>query len=247
MENACSKDVSWSMISLEGMAGSFLINLLSRFWQVEKMVKIILVRHGETDWNKEQVFRGKMDVPLNQLGLAQARGVKEALEGEAIDALYASPLSRAFATAEVLAEGRKLAIRVEENFSDIDFGAWQGLSRENVNEEYADLHATWLSDPHLVTLPRGETLLKVQKRSMAALEHSIESNPGKTVAIVSHRVVNKVILCAILGLDLSRFWHVKQDTCAINRFEYRDGSYYLTLLNDTCHLKSIAGASAVDF
>ena len=212
------------------------------------MVKVILIRHGETDWNKEQVFRGKIDVPLNHLGLAQARGVRQALEQVAIDALYASPLSRAFATAQMLAETRKLTIGVEEGFSDIDFGAWQGLSHQKVKEEYEDLYASWLADPHLVTFPRGgETLQKVQKRSMAALERSIANNPGKTIAVVSHRVINKVILCSVLGLDLSRFWHVKQDTCAINRLEYADGSYYLTLLNDTCHLKGLASASAVDF
>lgn len=211
------------------------------------MVKVILIRHGETDWNKEQVFRGKIDVPLNRCGLAQARCVRQALEGEAIDVLCASPLARAVDTARVLAEGRNRDIRVEEGFSDIDFGSWQGLSHRQVKEQFPDLYATWMTDPHLVTFPRGETLLKVQQRSIAALERTIDSNSGKSVAIVSHRVVNKVILCTVLGLDLSRFWHVKQDTCAINRFEYDAGSYYLTLLNDTCHLKGVVGASVEDF
>jgi broad specificity phosphatase PhoE len=211
------------------------------------MVTIILIRHGETDWNKEQVFRGKIDVPLNQTGVAQARALGEALAEIAIDALYASPLARAFETARVLAEGRKRAVRAEEGLSDVDFGLWQGMSKGKVKEDYPDLYSTWLTDPHLVTLPRGETLFKVQKRSMAVLERAIESNPGKTIAIVSHRVVNKVILCGVLGLDLSRFWHMRQDTCAINRFEYENGSYYLTLINDTCHLRGVAGASAADF
>jgi broad specificity phosphatase PhoE len=211
------------------------------------MVTILLIRHGETDWNKEQVFRGKSDVPLNQTGLSQARAVGKALEEIAIDAIYASPLARALETARVLAEGRHVTIRAEEGLSDVDFGLWQGMSKENVKRDYPDLYDTWLTAPQLVTLPRGETLLEVQKRSMAAVQRAIDSNPGKTIAIVSHRVVAKVILCGVLGLDLSRFWHVKQDTCAINRFEYEQGSYFLTLLNDTCHLKGLAGASAVDF
>jgi broad specificity phosphatase PhoE len=212
-----------------------------------KMVKIILIRHGETDWNKEQVFRGRIDVPLNQTGLAQAHAVRETLAEIAIDALYASPLARAFETARVLAEDRNLDITAEEGLSDVDFGLWQGVAKEQVEKNYPDLYSTWLTDPQLVTFPRGETLLKVQKRSMAALERAMDSNRGKTIAVVSHRVVNKVILCAVLGLDLSRFWHVKQDTCAINRFEQRDGGYYLTLLNDTCHLRDIAGATVLDF
>jgi broad specificity phosphatase PhoE len=131
--------------------------------------------------------------------------------------------------------------------SDIDFGLWQGVSKENVKKDYPDLYNTWLTDPQLVTFPRGENLLMLQKRAMAALERSVDSNPGKTIALVSHRVVNKVMLCGVLGLDLSRFWRVKQDTCALNRFEYDNGYYRLTLLNDTCHMKGLAGASATDF
>ena len=211
------------------------------------MVQIILIRHGETDWNREQVFRGKIDVPLNETGLSQARAVREALAEIAIDELYASHLARAFETARVLADGRHLEVRREQGLSDVDFGLWQGVSKEHVKKDYPDLYSTWLTDPQLVTFPRGETLLAVQKRAMAALERAIDGNPGKTVALVSHRVVNKVILCSVLGLDLSRFWHVKQDTCAINRFEYENGSYYLTLLNDTCHMRGLAGASVLDF
>lgn len=211
------------------------------------MVKIILIRHGETDWNKEQVFRGKIDVPLNTRGSAQAHAVGAALQEVVIDALYASPLVRAYETARVLAEGRNVEIGAEEGLSDIDFGLWQGVPKEKVRETYPDLYATWMTDPHRVTLPQGETLRTVQNRSMAVLERIIGNNPGKTIAVVSHRVVNKVILCGILGIDLSRFWYVKQDTCAINRFEYDAGCFYLTLLNDTCHLKGIADESAADF
>jgi broad specificity phosphatase PhoE len=87
----------------------------------------------------------------------------------------------------------------------------------------------------------------VSKRSMEALGKVIKNHPGETLAIVSHRVLNKVLLCAILGLGLSRFWYIKQDTCVINRFEYKDGNYYLTLLNDTCHLKEVEGTSVIDF
>jgi len=211
------------------------------------MVQIILIRHGETDWNTEQVFRGKIDVPLNQTGLAQARAVRDALAESAIDALYASPLARAFETARVLAEGRGLAVGAEEGLIDVDFGLWQGLTKEKVKKDCPDLYSTWLTDPELVTFPRGETLLKVQQRAMAALERAMDGNPGKTIALVSHRVVTKVILCGVLGLDLSRFWRVKQDTCAINRFEHDAGRYCLTLLNDTCHLRGVSGASAADF
>ena len=211
------------------------------------MVHIILIRHGETDWNTQQVFRGRADVPLNKVGMAQAEAVGASLHNSDIGALYSSPLSRALDTAHLLTKGRNLEIALEESFIDIDFGAWQGLSHQKVKEEYTDLYTTWLRSPHKVTFPNGESLEEVEVRSKKALEKIVENNPGRTVAIVSHRVVNKVLLCSLVGLDLSHFWYIRQDTCAVNSFEYKDGNYYLTLLNDTCHLKGVKGASVLDF
>jgi len=211
------------------------------------MTVIILIRHGETDWNREQVFRGRIDVALNEVGVTQARAVQESLKDTEIDGIYSSPLSRAFETATIVGENRNVAVRGEEGFIDIDFGAWQGLSHQKVKEEYKDLYETWLAQPDLVTFPDGESLKEVRIRSMESLEEVIKNNPEKTLALVSHRVVLKVLLCTILGLELSRFWYLRQDTCAINRVEYKDGSYFLTLLNDTGHLREVQGASVVDF
>jgi broad specificity phosphatase PhoE len=211
------------------------------------MAAIILIRHGETDWNREQVFRGRIDVALNEVGLTQARAVQESLKDTEIDGIYSSPLSRAFETATIVGENRNVEVRGEEGLIDIDFGAWQGLSHQKVKEEYKDLYETWLAQPDLVTFPDGESLKEVRIRSMESLEEVIKNNPGKTLALVSHRVVLKVLLCTILGLELSRFWYLRQDTCAINRVEYKDGNYLLTLLNDTGHLREVQGASVVDF
>jgi broad specificity phosphatase PhoE len=211
------------------------------------MTKIILIRHGETDWNREQVFRGRNDVPLNAVGLAQARAVRDSLKHADISVLYASPLSRAIKTASTIGEKRDLSVNLEEGVIDIDFGTWQGLSHQLVKEKFKDLYEIWMNQPHSVRFPEGESLDDVQKRSLQALERIVKNNPGKTVALVSHRVVNKVLLCTVLGLELSRFWYIKQDTCAVNRFEYKDGEFYLTLLNDICHLTGIKGAAQVDF
>lgn len=211
------------------------------------MVKIILIRHGETDWNREQIFRGRIDISLNEVGLAQARAVQEALKDVPIDVVYASPLLRAFETARILSENRDCEVVKEEGVIDINFGKWQGLSHHRVKEEYKELYHTWLSKPHTVTFPDGESLTQVRERSVKALERVIKDHLGKTLAVVSHRVINKVLLCNGLGLELSRFWYIKQDTCAINMFELRDGNYYVTLLNDTCHLKRVHERSHVDF
>jgi len=211
------------------------------------MVKVILIRHGETDWNKEQIFRGRIDVALNEVGLAQARAVHESLEDVQVDAIYSSPLERALKTARILGENRNCEVEREEGFIDINFGRWQGISHQKVKEEYKGLYEMWLSKPQMVTFPEGESLEEVQRRSMKALEKVIKNCQGETLAIVSHRVLNKVLLCTILGLELSHFWYIKQDTCALNRFEYKDDRFYLTLLNDTCHLKKVKGASLIDF
>ena len=211
------------------------------------MVVIILVRHGETDWNRDQVFRGRIDVALNEVGLRQARALQESLHESELDGIYSSPLKRAFETASIVGENRSVAVTVEEGLIDIDFGKWQGLSHQKVKEEYKNLYETWLTQPQLVTFPDGETLKEVRRRSMGVLEMVVKNNPGKTLAFVSHRVVLKVLLCTMLGLELSHFWYIRQDTCAINRFELKDGNYFLTLLNDTCHLRVVQGASQVDF
>ena len=210
------------------------------------MVQIILVRHGETDWNTQQVFRGRVDVALNKVGLAQAKSVGVSLQDRAIDAIYSSPLSRAFETAHMLAEDRNIEVELERGFIDIDFGVWQGLSHHKVKEDFKDLYKPGLLNPigsHFLMgrVWKGEDSVK------QALERIVKNNPGKTLAIVSHRVVYKVLLCTILGLELSHFWYIRQDTCAVNGFDYKEGNYYLTLLNDTCHLKAVHGASPLDF
>ena len=122
------------------------------------MVNIILIRHGETDWNTEQVFRGRIDVPLNRVGLSQAEAVGLSLKDRDIDALYSSPLKRAFETAHMVAKGRKLEVLSEEGFIDINFGLWQGISHQEVKADFKDLYARWINEPHKVTFPEGESL-----------------------------------------------------------------------------------------
>ena len=97
----------------------------------------------------------------------------------------------------------------------------------------------WREEPHRVSLPGGESLEEVRVRSMAALEKVIQSNPEKTLVLVSHRVVNKVLICGILGIDNSHFWQIGQDTTAINLIQYRNGKYILSILNEICHLKRL--------
>jgi len=128
-----------------------------------------------------------------------------------------------------------------EGLLDVDFGQWQGLSPEEVSQRYPDLYRAWVEAPHTVHFPGGESLDDVRTRIMAGLNEVVGRHPGQAVALVSHTVANRVLLCAILGLGNDHFWRLGQDTCAVNVFDVEeDGTFTLLLLNDTCHLQGLA-------
>ena len=203
------------------------------------MTRIYLVRHGQTAWNKEEIFRGRTDVPLNETGLREAQLAGEYFREMDLRAVYSSPLLRARETAQKIAEVQRLEVRPLQGIIDMCFGAWEGQSLKEVQEKDGERFQQWKNEPHLVKIPGGETLDEVRERAMGALEDTIQSHSGKTLLFVSHRVVNKVILCSILGLDNSHFWQIGQDATAINLIQHRDGRYVLSLLNDACHLKRL--------
>lgn len=203
------------------------------------MTRIYLVRHGTTDWNREEIFRGRIDCPLNETGRAEARAVADSLQGTKIERIYTSPLSRAAETAWVIAAGRGIQVIPEPAFTDLDFGEWQGLPLKEAREKHPDLYRAWRERPQDVTFPGGESLGKVRGRAWEGLLRTVQENREKTALIVSHRVVTKVLVCAALGLDNSHFWQIKQDTTAVSCLEYARGQFVASLLNDTCHLKAI--------
>ncbi len=212
------------------------------------MTSIYLVRHGQTAWNKEEIFRGRTDVPLDETGLKQAELAADYFKGMEIHGIYSSPLARAWQTAEKIAEPLSLKVEPLEGLIDMSFGNWEGHPHEEVKRMDPETYRLWREEPHRARLPGGETLDQVRSRAMAALEEVIRSSPGKTFILVSHRVVNKVLICAILGIDNAHFWQIGQDTTAINLINYRNGKYILSLLNETCHLKRLKEEWArVDF
>jgi broad specificity phosphatase PhoE len=203
------------------------------------MTTVFLVRHGRTGWNKEQVFRGHKDVPLDEVGREEARLVGKRLKGEGIKAVFSSPLSRARETAEAVARSHNVEVQIVEGLIDLHFGEWEGQSLKEVQKQYPDLYAQWQGAPHQVIFPGGEGLAAVRSRAIKAVEKIVERHPQEAVALVSHRVVLKVLICALLGLDNSHFWNIAQDTTAINCFKHRNGTWICNFLNDTCHLKGV--------
>ncbi len=211
------------------------------------MLNIILARHGDTDWNTEGVFRGRADVLLNETGQKQAELLGEYLSDEKIDIIYSSPLQRAVKTAEAIATRRSLEVNIVQNLNDFDFGEWQGLSLRDVSEKYPELYQDWLDTPEQVKIPGGESLEEVRNRAMPFLEDAVMRCGEGTIVLVSHRVVNKVIICSLLGLDNSSFWNFRLDTGAITRFEFEANRVALVSHNDTSYLKSVRSPAPTDF
>jgi len=203
------------------------------------MTSIYLVRHGQTAWNKEEIFRGRTDVPLDETGLKQAELAGGYFKGIKIHGIYSSPLARAWETAQKIAHFHNLKVQPLQGILDMSFGKWEGQSHQDIQKNDKEAYRMWKEEPHLVRLPGGESLDDVRVRAMAALEEVIRNHSGKTLVLVSHRVVNKALICGILGLDNSHFWQITQDTTAINLIQYRNGKYILSLMNETCHLKTM--------
>jgi len=212
------------------------------------MTSLYLVRHGQTAWNKEEVFRGRTDIPLDETGLKEAELAGEYFETLDIEAIYSSPLSRARQTAQKISRFHSLDVQALEGLLDMSFGRWEGHSLKEVKETDGERYRQWREEPHLLRLPGGETLAEVRARTMSTLEEVIRKHPEKTVILVSHRVINKVLICGILGLDDSHFWQIQQDTTAINLIQHRNGKYILSLMNEACHLRLLqAGRTKRDF
>ena len=210
------------------------------------MLRFILVRHGQTKWNAGsrggEHFRGRIEVPLNAKGEAQAEAVARRLAPLDFAAIYASPLRRAQRTAWPLARLRGLPVVSFGGLLDVDYGEWSGLPHTEVAEVWPELYARWRSAPHTVQFPGGEGLADVRRRVADGLDEIAGRHRDGIVVLVGHQVVNKVLLCVVLGLENSAFWRIRQDTCCINRFDYergaRDGAgeYTLLTLNEVGHL-----------
>ncbi len=210
------------------------------------MTQIILVRHGETEWNVGEIFRGRIDIELNKTGIKQAELLAKYLSYLRIDAIYSSPLRRALTTAEIMANYHKLDVVITPGLIDFDYGEWQGLPHQEVKDRYKELYAQWINHPGRVRMPAGESLDEVRKRAVSVVDRVIAKYEG-SVVLVSHRVVNKVLICALLGLDNSHFWNVRQDTCGITIFTYENGRFILTRHNDTSFLRRLSKAALSDF
>ncbi len=210
------------------------------------MTELILARHGQTAWNVVEVFRGRADVDLDETGLEQAELLAAYLRERKIEVVYSSPLIRAQKTAAAIAAKHRLEVITAKELNDLKFGEWEGLPLTEVREKYPTLFTEWVQTPHLVKIPAGETLEDVTKRATFFVKKAITQHQG-TIVMVSHRVVHKVLILALLGLDNSHFWNIKMDTAAITTFVYENQSWVLNEHNNTCYLRPLKQRKLTDF
>lgn len=202
---------------------------------------ILLIRHGETAWNRGKIFRGVYDVPLNENGRIQASHLATALTSCHLDAAYSSPLSRARETAQIVLEPHGIKAVVHEGLKDFNYGQWTGLEDEEVVRRWPEEHTRWITAPHEIRPPDGDTLQEVFDRAFNAVEVIAQKHDGQTIALFAHRVVNKLLVLGMLTLGLERFPFIRQDNCCISEFERTDKGYILIRSNDTSHIRQ-AGA-----
>jgi len=210
------------------------------------MAKLILARHGETAWNIEKIYRGRADVSLDEMGIKQAELLGKYLSNWGLEAIHSSPLRRALDTANIVARYQKINVHITEDLIDFDYGEWQSLPEQEVKRLYPTLHHEWHNNPHKVKMPGGESLEDVRRRALKVVRDVLARYQG-SVVLVSHRVVNKVLICSLLGLGNPYFWNIKQDVGGITVFNYVDERFVLTRHNDTSHLKELQKSMLDDF
>lgn len=207
------------------------------------MIRLIMVRHGQTIWNREKRYQGQSDTPLDEVGLAQARALADHFAGQAIDAIYSSDLQRAWKTALPIGHAVGVTPQAEPLLREGAFGDWEGLTYDEINMKWPDELAAWFSDPMTCVPPGGETLERIQARVGAVVAGIRQRHEGQTVMVVSHGGALRAMILHALGLPSPAFWRLSLGSAAISELRLHADVSVLTLFNDT-HVVSHIPASA---
>lgn len=201
-------------------------------------MRILLARHGETPWNAEGRYQGQIDIPLSPIGEAQAQALGARLASVDITRAVASPLSRAQRTAQLaLGVARADMLLTEPELQEIAHGEWEGLLASEIHEKDPSRLQAWREEPDTVLMPGGESLRLVLERSWRGLARATDGlGEHDTLLVVAHDAVNRVILCKVLGLPISRLWTFRQAPTTLNLLEGADlDSLEVVRLNDCAH------------
>jgi broad specificity phosphatase PhoE len=202
--------------------------------------EIILVRHGETEWNSGHRVQGHTDVPLSERGRLQAERLGPRLAREPIRALYASDLGRAVQTAEPAAALLGLTIVSSAAFREADYGAWEGLTADEIAARYPEEYSLWRIDSARHRPPSGESLERLQERVMRGVTEVLECHGGETVCVVAHGGSVRAAICGLLQLPLDVWRSLRTDNTGITRIRFSNLGPQLALFNDIGHLEGLS-------
>ena len=199
------------------------------------MTKIILVRHGETDWNlARRIQGGSSDVPLNVNGKQQAERIALRLQSEKVVAVYSSPLQRALHTAQAIASYHNLEVNIEPSLREIEVGEFEGMPVVQIGK-YLDQILTGNREGNLPKMPGGESLAELQERGWSTIQRLVGKHPDEVVAVVCHYFIILAIICAVLDLPLSHIRRFRVSPGSISSIIFENGLTRLLLFNDVCH------------
>jgi len=205
-------------------------------------VRLFLLRHAQSVWNRERRYQGWTDSALTDLGRSQAEAAGKALAAEPLVAVYASTLTRARDTAATIAAPHGLPVHEDADFREMAFGAWEGRTLDEVRAEDPEDYRVWAETPDLFTAPGGETLADVKIRVLAALGRLRAAHEGKSVCLVAHGLSARVLILEALGLPLSRVWAIHLASTGISELEFRPDWTALHRMNTLVHLDAVPAA-----
>lgn len=201
-------------------------------------MRLILVRHGKTDWNETGRCQGVSDVPLNPAGIEQAEKLAFSLKDEKIDRIYSSDLMRAHTTAEKIAAYHSIDIDIRDDLREMDQGVFEGLDFSSIREKYSDVLEHWREDPETLQLPGGEALSGVQQRALKAIADIKSRFGSQNTVVVSHNLVIGTLLCRFAGSSLKKFRDYMVDEASKSVVEICDDRFIIISFNDIDHLRS---------
>jgi probable phosphoglycerate mutase len=203
------------------------------------LVKVILIRHGETDWNRaRRIQGGNSDTQLSQRGRQQVESLALRLQPEKIDAIYSSPLQRAQDTAQAIARYHRLPVEIEPSLKEIDVGELEGMSIAGVGK-LSELLVNYKQGDELPRLPGGESLTEVQQRVWSTTRRLVDKHREGVLVVVSHYFSVLTAVCSVLNLPLSEINRLRINPSSISVITFDEQDARLILFNDTCHLASV--------
>jgi len=203
------------------------------------MKRLLLVRHGETDWNYEHRLQGQQDLPLNETGIQQVELLASHLAAEPFDAAYSSDLDRAYETARIINQHHDLVIRKDERLREIAFGKYEGLTYKDIQSRYPQEYSTWIND-HSVATHGGETVGQLGARVGALLTQIEADTHTQTVLIVGHGGPLRMLIALALRMSPDKYWRFRMGNTSVSEVQANQKNWVLTRLNDQTHLSEPA-------